>query len=410
MIDLLAEVFESIARQRLRALATAFGVFWGILMLVVLLGGGRGLRNGVDQMFADTLVNSVWISTGRTSRPYQGLGAGRTLQLSLEDVEAIAAVVPELEELSPRQNLPGGLTYTRTNRRGEVQNGAFPTFGIGPGHATVERMRPLRGRMLSALDVALARKVLIVGERVAEMLFPGEDPVGQTVQIGGVPFLVVGLFTDPGGEGELLKAFMPYTTLTQTFDARRYAGIATATLRPGADVATMRARVRRLLARRQRFDPSDPSAVGVWVTEEQYRKLQQLLRGIDLAVIVVSLGTLLSGIVGISNILFVSVRERTAEFGLRRALGATPGSILAMVLAEAVLLSTTAGSLGLLAGVGLLSLARRANVRSEYFRDPGVDARAVLTALFVLVLTAMIAGYFPAREASRLNPNEALRQ
>ena len=169
------------------------------------------------------------------------------------------------------------------------------------------------------------------------------------------------------------------------------------------------AHVRRLFARRMRFDPNDRGAVDIWVAEQDYKKFTTLLRGIDAAVVFVGLGTLLSGMVGISNILFVSVRERTTEFGLRRALGATAASVMFMVLAEAVMLALMAGGLGLLVGVGLVGLARRANLRSDYFRDPSIDLRTGLAALGVLVVTAVAAGYFPAREAARMNPNEALR-
>lgn len=404
MIDLLAEVFEGVARHRMRAAATAFGVFWGILMLVVLLGGGRGLRNGLDKLFADTATNAAWINVNRTSVGFEGLGAGRQLTLSIDDVEAVARGIPELDNVSPRHSAPAGLTFTRGTR-----NGAFPTYGIYPGYSVVERTQILRGRLLNELDVARARRVVILGSRVVQTLFGAGEAVGQQVDIGGVPFLVVGTFTDAGDEGELRRVFMPYSTLAQTFDARRLVNVMTATLRPGASPERVTARVRRLLARRKRFDPDDRAAADVWFAEREFKKFVTLMRGIDIAVIVVGLGTLVSGMVGISNIMFVSVRERTAEFGLRRALGATPATVMAMVLSEAVALALVAGGLGLLVGVGLVEAARRAELRSDYFRDPSIDLRTALTALGVLVATAVVAGYFPAREAARLNPNEALR-
>lgn len=404
MIDLLVEVFEGVARHRMRAAATAFGVFWGILMLVVLLGGGRGLRNGLDKLFADTATNAAWINVNRTSVAFEGLGAGRQLMLTIDDVEAVARGVPELENVSPRHSAPAGLTFTRGTR-----NGAFPTYGIYPGYSVVERTQVLRGRLLNELDVARARRVVILGSRVVQTLFGSGEAVGQQVDIGGVPFLVVGTFTDAGDEGELRRVFMPYSTLAQTFDARRVVNVMTATLRPGASPERATARIRRLLARRKRFDPDDRVAADAWFAEREFKKFVTLMRGIDIAVIVVGLGTLVSGMVGISNIMFVSVRERTAEFGLRRALGATPATVMAMVLSEAVALALVAGGLGLLVGVGLVEAARRAELRSDYFRDPSIDLRTALTALGVLVATAVVAGYFPAREAARLNPNEALR-
>jgi putative ABC transport system permease protein len=204
--------------------------------------------------------------------------------------------------------------------------------------------------------------------------------------------------------------FIPYSTLATAFDPSGRIEVITATLRSGADSETVRKQVLRLLARRHRFDPTDEGASWIWFADEEQNKVRQVLRGIDLAILVVGLGTLLSGMVGVSNILFVAVRERTKEFALRRALGATARSVLGMVMAEAVLLALVSGSLGLVSASGVVQIARRARLRSDYFQDPSVNLQTALVSLTLLVLAALVAGFFPAREAARMHPIEALRR
>jgi putative ABC transport system permease protein len=405
MIDGLLEIFESITRHRLRTAATAFGVFWGIFMVTLLLAGGTGLRNGLNRIFESDAVNSVWIEGDRTSQVFERLGAGRQIVLNIEDVEALIEGVDELENVSPRQPLPNGITLTRGTK-----NVGVPVFGIFPGYSQAEKTVLTRGRLINELDLQRARKVIVLGERASELLFGRENPVGDSVDIGGTAFQVVGVFTDAGGERETRRAIIPYTALSGTFDPSGKTQFIVATLKDGVSPARARAHARRVLARKHRFSPEDAQALGLWFTEEEYRKVMMLMRGIDLAIFVVGLGTLISGMVGVSNILFVSVRERAAEFGLRRALGATPASVLRMVLAEAVLLALLAGGVGLGIGLSLVQFAQKADIKSDFFEHPNVDTRTALFALGVLVLTSLLAGYFPAREAARANPIDALRR
>jgi putative ABC transport system permease protein len=400
----LTEVFESIARRPLRSLATAFGVYWGILMLTVLLGGGKGLRNGIELMFAGDAVNSVWILTGRTSEPFEGLGAGREIQLFEEDVEAMQRGLDVIENVSPRTQAPG-LSIVRGSR-----SASLPLFGVYPAYAITEKMTPIRGRLLNQLDLERRRKVVVIGERARPLLFGTDSPVGQTITIGGLEFTVVGEFADPGQGDEARRVYMPFTTLAHTFDASRRAEAIVATLKPGVTPERAQPAMARLIARRHRFDPKDRGAFDAWFMEKEYRRVLGLMYGIDLAILVVSLGTLLSGMVGVSNILFTSVRERSKELGLRRALGATSGSILRLVLSEALLLGILAGGLGLLTGMGLVRLAADPELSSEFFHEPSLDLEAAMVALGLLIATAAIAGYFPAREAARMRPIDALRK
>ncbi|MDB4988555.1 MAG: hypothetical protein JWN04_3733 [Myxococcaceae bacterium] len=405
MIDAFHEVYDSITRHRLRALATAFGVFWGIFMLTLLLASGRGLRNGIDGIFVDDAVNSVWIFGNRTSLPFEGMGINRVIQLNAEDLALIVRAIPELTDVTPRRLLPPSVAISHGTK-----TAALAVFGIYPGYARIEKTKRTRGRLINELDVERARKVVLLGETARKQLFGQTDAIGQSVTLGGVDFQVIGEFTDEGGEEETLRVYLPYTALTQTFDASRRVELVAACVRPGASIKAVQSRLIRVLARRHRFDPRDESAVRMWFAEAEYKKLQNLMRGIDVGILVVGLGTLISGMIGVSNILFVSVRERAQEFGLRRALGATASSILRLVLTEALVLATVAGGLGLMAGLGLVALALRANLRSDYFREPGLDLSTALIALSVLIVTALCAGFFPAREAARMQPIDALRR
>jgi len=405
MIDAFAEVFDSVTRHRLRAIATAFGVFWGIFMLTLMLASGRGLRNGIDNIFVDDAVNSVWIFGGRSALPFEGLGINRTIQLNADDIDLIARAVSELMDATPRRLLPASISIAHGTR-----SAALSIYGIYPGYTRIEKSKRTKGRLINELDVERARKVVLLGESARKQLFGQQDAVGDTVTIGGVQFQVIGEFTDEGGEEERLRVYIPYSTLARTFDPTRKVELIAARVRPGVSTHAVQMRLLRLLSRRHSFDPRDENAVRMWFAEAEYKKLLNLMRGIDMGILVVGLGTLISGMIGVSNILFVSVRERAQEFGLRRALGATESSILRLVLTEALVLSSFAGGLGLLTGLSIVEIARRADVKSDYFRNPGLNVTTGLYALGVLVVTALCAGYFPAREAARMQPIDALRR
>lgn len=398
------EVIESITRRPLRSLATAFGVYWGILMLTVLLGGGRGLRNGIEKMFAGDAVNSVWAFTGVTSESFEGLGAGRYIQLREDDIQAVIRSVDALNNVSPRTQAPA-LPIVHGTR-----NASLPLFGVYPAYAVIEKTTAIRGRLLNQLDLERRRKVIMIGDHARPLLFGNDNPVGRSVSIGGIDFRVIGEFADPGQGDEARRVYMPYTTLAETFDASKKVDVMVATLKPGRSTDAARESLARLLSRRHRFSVTDHSAFDAWFMEKEYRRVASLMTGIDWAILVVSLGTLLSGMVGVSNILFVSVRERAKELGLRRALGATSTSILLLVLAEALVLAMLSGGLGLASGVGLVQLGQAPELGSDFFINPSIDMRAALLAFALLVVTALIAGFFPAREAARMRPIDALRR
>ena len=405
MRETLDEIWESVSRQPLRTATTAFGVFWGMLVLIILLGAGNGLGNGLERLFEDDAATSVWIEAGKTTTSFRGLPAGRPIELSIDDVNALVDAVPGLHALSPRHPLASDIVISHHGR-----SGSFPIFAIYPGYATVERTLVSRGRLLNELDVRDARKVVVLGERAAEVIFARpENAVGKRVAIGGERFLVVGVFKDAGGDSEMRRVFIPSTALPRTFDGSRRATLITGVTEPEISPALLRSEITRILAARHRFAPADRGALGSWVAIEEYAKITALLRGVRIGVLLDGLGTLLTAMSGVSNILLVSVRERTTELGLRRALGASARNIFALVVAEAVLISSACGALGLSAGLGLLALARRLGLQTDYFQNPEVDWQSTLPMLAVLVVSSAIAGTFPARQAVRLTPAEALR-
>lgn len=404
MSDALREVIEAMMRHRLRALATAFGVFWGIFMLTVLLGGGSGLRNGLFSVF-EGARNMAWIEAGRTGHAFEGLGAGRQIDLDIHDLAAIERGLPEFTSVGPRHMLPAHITI-----RAGLVNLGLPIIGVYENFHEVVRMKAVRGRLLNRLDVEGGRKVVTIGQRARQLLFANENPVGKSVWIGGVRMTVVGEYKDPGSEDDNRRVYMPYTTVLQSFDSSPKLQSIVANSPDGGDEAVIRKRFLYLMGRRHRFDPEDAGAMEIWFASEETKRVNKLLRGVDVAVFVVGLGTLLSGMVGVSNILFVSVRERAKEFGIRRALGATARSILGMVLAEALLLASLAGGMGLLSALLLIRAASSIGVNSDYFRDPEVNLASASWALAALAASALVAGFFPAREAARVTPIEALRR
>ncbi len=405
MIDSFRELFESISRHRMRTLATSFGVFWGIFMLTLLLASGRGLRNGIETLFEGDSVHQIWMFGNRTLQPYQGLGMGRQIQFTEEDAIALARSVPEIAAVSPRRALANSVVISHGS-----STASLPGVAVYPCYGATEKLKILKGRWLNDFDQHEARKVAVIGYAARRVLFGNGEAVGQSIQLGGVDFTVVGEYTDAGGEEEVRRVYIPFSTHNRTFDASGKAEYINAVLRPGESVDNARRHIMRVLSVRHRFDPADHGAVMMWFAVEEYRKMQGLMRGIDIAILAVGLGTLLSGMVGVSNIMFVSVRERAQEFGVRRALGASARDVLWMVLGEALGLAVLAGSLGLVAALSLVAAAQGGVIDTAFFHHPSVDPNTALAALGVLVFTSLVAGYFPAREAARMHPIEALRR
>ena len=387
-LDRWQEIYQVLSKNKLRTFLTAFGVFWGIFMLVVMLGAGNGLENGVTQNLGDLATNSVFIWTQQTSVPYKGLPRGRFYNFENEDVAALQQAIPEAKYIAPRIRA-GGFEGTNNVIRGK-KSGGFSIMGEYPIINEIDPVKVIEGRFLNDLDIKYERKLVVVGKRVVEILFEeDEDPINQYIQIQGVYFKVVGIFSSKrSGEQadfENQNIYMPFTTMQKTFNMGNAIGFFALTSQNNIPVSIVEEKAIEVLKKRHKVAPEDERAIGHFNLEKEFAQMRGLFRGIRGLVWVVGIGTLLAGIIGVSNIMLVVVKERTREFGIQRAIGATPWVVVRQVITESVVLTTFAGYFGLVVGVGLLELINN------------------------LLESGMFAGLIPAKKAVSLKPIDALR-
>ncbi|MEO7036792.1 MAG: ABC transporter permease [Polyangiaceae bacterium] len=404
--DALQEIFATLQRNKLRSALTALSVAWGMLMLVVLLGAGRGLQNGAAYEFRDDAVNSLWLYPGKTSLPYAGRGPGREVKLMNDDYDAIRRSLPGVEHISARFYLFGEFIVSYG-----AKHSAFDIRGTHPGHQYLEKTIITKGRFLNDADLSERRKVCVIGSKVVEFLFGARDPIGEYLKIRGVSYKVVGIFEDVGGEAELKKIYVPITTAQLVYNQpgrvhQIMFTIGNASVEQSKHLAET---LVRFIAARHGVSPDDRRALHVQNNVEEFERVNSVFSWIQIFVWIVGIGTLLAGIVGVSNIMLISVKERTREIGIRKALGAPPSSIISQVVGEAVIVTATAGYCGLILGVFVVELAARYMKDVPYLRQPDVDLRVALTASALLVFSGALAGFFPARHAANVNPIEALR-
>ncbi len=408
-IDRWHEIFDTLWRNKLRSLLTAFSMAWGIFMLVLLLGLGNGLAKGVQQGFADDATNSVWIFTGITTLPHQGMPLGRRVVLANRDVEE-AAKIPQIDHLTGRFNLAArDMPDPKVRAGNKVRQ--FDVRAVHPDHLYLERTVMKYGRYLNDVDIAQRAKVAVIGIDVAKFLYESDQVIGNWLQIGSVAYQVVGLFTDEGGEDENAKIFIPISTAQSAYSGNDRVNALMFTVGDATVEETQQIidTVKGQLAESHDFDPQDKQALRIRNSVEGFQRFQAIFNMIALFVWVMGIGTIIAGVVGISNIMMIVVRERTKEIGIRKALGAQPRHIIGSVVQEAIALTAAAGYLGLCGGVGLLALISSAVPKNEMFADPSIDLRVAIAATLVLMISGTLAGLFPALAAARVNPIVALR-
>ena len=404
-IEAWREVIETWWRQPFRTLSTAATVAWGIFMLVLLLGAGQGLENSLRWQYRDDAMNSLWLYPGTTSRPYRGLNKGRPIALENRDYAWLEGF-PDVVEATGRN------TVRSTPVRYRDRVGQYSMRAAHPEHQATEKSTVVAGRFLNDRDVAERRKVAVIGKPVAEFLFRGADPIGQEVTVLSSALTVVGVFDDEGSARETQMFYVPITTGQVLTGDGEGIGQLMFTVDPDTDLEQSQAiesRIRRALGPRLGFDPDDPRALRVRNNVASFAEVQAVFTQVRAFTWAVGLGTLLAGVVGVSNIMLISVQERTRELGLRKALGATPSSLERMILREALGLTGIAGAAGLLGGVVVVQAAALWLPENDYLRDPGVDLNAVLIATGLVVCAGGIAGWFPARQAANIPAVEALR-
>jgi putative ABC transport system permease protein len=405
-LDKWQEIFDTIGHNKLRTFLTGFSVAWGIFMLVVLLGSGEGLANGIEYQFRDDAINSIWIRPGQTSVPHKGLQPGRSVQFTNEDHAETKADIPGVEYITSRFYIRGNVTVSYGKETGD-----FSVRSVHPGHRYVENTIVTEGRFLNDLDVSRHRKVTAIGELVKQSLFKEESALGKYVKVNGIAFKVVGVFEDAGNENEMELIYLPISTAQRTFNgSNRIAQFMVTTGEAGLEETQQMAEaIRAQLAVRHNFSEDDERAVFVSNINESFQRFVNLMDGIRMFVWVVGIGTILAGVVGVSNIMLIVVRERTKEIGIRKALGATPWSIVSLILQESVFITAVAGYIGLVLGVAVLELASGNLPENDFFRNPAVDLQLAGAATVLLVLAGTLAGLFPARRAAAILPIEALR-
>jgi putative ABC transport system permease protein len=411
-IDKWQEIFGTIKMHPLRTLLTAFGVFWGIFMLVLLLGAGKGLENGVNQNFSHIAKNTMWIWGGKTATPYKGMKPGRKIEFTNEDYEMMKRDMPELLYIAPGTSLSGDYSVNYKNKSG--------TFRVGGDLPAVNQVRPMsfpEGRFINELDVTEKRKVAVLGSRVCEVLFGQQSPVGEYIQIKGVYFQVIGRFESEnmGGSGrdDSEKIIIPLSTLQSTYNAPDRITSFAITPKDGYDPLEVEEKVKSFLCARHIVAPGDKNAVGGWNSGKETLKITGLFQGIKLFIWVVGIMTIVAGIVGVSNVMLIVVKERTREIGIRKALGATPFSIVSLVIQESIFITSVAGYFGLVAGIYVIEWIRGSmegtDTKNSYFSNPEVELNVAIIATVILVLAGAIAGLIPAIKAARISPIEALR-
>ncbi|MDN6280452.1 MAG: ABC transporter permease [Psychroflexus sp.] len=412
------EVLESLTSNVFRTVLTAFGVFWGIFILVILLAAGTGLENGIKRGFAGIATNSMFMWTQVSSKPYEGLPKGRSYDFDLSDVEALKANIDGLEYVSPRNQL-GGFGGENNVTKG-LKTGAYDVYGDYPQVINQEPMDIVEGRFINMNDINAKRKVAVIGEGVVDGLYDkGEEVLGSYIKINGVNFMITGVYKKKSGMGQDIEEaqkqiYVPFTSFSQAFNYGNRVSWMAVTADDQHSITQLKPQVFDIIKKRHRIHPDDDRAVGNFDLYEQYKKIQGLFLALNLVAYFVGILVLISGVIGISNIMLIVVKERTNEIGIRRALGASPWNIRGQVLLESVFLTIISGMVGIVFATGVLwlvnfALSNMGDNSEMMFVNPSVDLFVVIVAMTILIVSGLLAGFIPAQNAVRVKPVDALR-
>ncbi len=411
-LDRWQEIWITITHNKSRSVLTAFGVFWGMLMLVLMVGAGNALEKGMTSQIEGFATNSCFFASERTTLPYKGFRKGRRWDMTNSDLPVIRKKVAELQYISPVLFSGGN---DKNVVRGE-KNGSYLVKGCYPEYDLIEKSKMLYGRYVNDIDIAEKRKVCVIGERVYEVLFQkGEDPTGKQIRVNGIYFQVIGVARSTSGVsigGQTAETgVLPFSTMQQAFNHGNVIHFLAATAKDGVPVKIVQDKILEILKQQHQIAPDDKEAVFTMNIEEQFKMFNYLGIGIAALIWIVGLGTLFAGAIGVSNIMLVTVRERTKEIGIRRALGATPRSIIGQILSESVVLTVLAGLTGIVVGVGLLRATGIVlSQGDQFFKDPQISFGMAVTSLLILLVIGTFAGYIPAQRAMMIKPVEAIAE
>lgn len=411
--DRWAEIWSTLSKNKSRTILTGFGVAWGIALLIIMMASGRGLQNGIQKDMGHTATNSMFLWAQGTNIPYKGFQRGRYFNLKNEDVDIILSRVPEVTLVCPRNNLGG---YRGTNNvTHRDKTGAFTVIGDMPRYWEIEPKILEEGRWMNYGDVEGYRKVCVIGKRVAEMLYEGdEEVIGNSLKINGVYFSVIGVYESPltggGAEEDRQSIFVPFSTFQRAFNFGNNVGWFSILMDPDADADLVQTKVKQVLAQQHSVHPDDLRAFGSWSMKGRFTQLRSLFTGINTLSLFVSVFSLLAGAIGVSNIMLVVVKERTREIGVRRALGATPIQIIGQIISESLILTVLAGCIGIIFGTWVMEgVDVLVGESIPTFLHPTIRVDVVLYALGILIVFGIFAGLLPAKRAVQVRPVDALR-
>ncbi len=411
-IDRWQEIWITITHNKSRSVLTAFGVFWGMLMLVLMVGAGNALSKGISSQIEGFATNSCFFASERTTLPYKGFRKGRRWDMTNSDLPVIREKVKELQYISPVLFAGGN---DKNVVRGE-KNGSYLVKGCYPEYDLIEKSKMLYGRYVNDIDIAEKRKVCVIGERIYEVLFQkGEDPTGKQIRVNGIYFQVIGVARSTSGVsigGQTAETVvLPFSTMQQAFNQGNIIHFLAATAKDEVPVKVVQDKISEVLKQQHQIAPDDKEALFTMNIEEQFKMFNYLGIGIAALIWIVGLGTLFAGAIGVSNIMLVTVRERTREIGIRRALGATPRDIIGQILSESIVLTLLAGLTGIVVGVGLLRATGIVlSQGDQFFKDPQISFGMAVGSLFILLVIGTFAGYLPAQRAMTIKPVEAIAE
>lgn len=404
------EIFEAIAKNKLRTFLTGVSVASGIFILVILLGVGKGLQNGIEKSFERDAAGVIEVWSGATTKAYKGLNPGRQIQFRNSDYDI------SVQKFGDKLDKKGS-TYTAWGISVVYgkESGNYQYRGVNPDCLAIENVAVIQGRYISPNDLTHNEKVAVIGQKVNLDLFKGKNPIGEQITVNNINFKVVGVFTDPGGEREESRVFLPLTTAQRVFGLGDKVGYMAYTLNKKdtyeealAEAAKFTTDLGTILKSKNGVAPDDESGIGIHNSTVEAKKFYDLNLYIRLFFWWVGICTIIAGVVGVSNIMMIIVKERTKEIGIRKALGASPISIIIMILHESIFITTISGFIGLLTGLALLELIGP-HAQSEYFVNPQVDFTVAMSTLIVLVVAGALAGFIPAYRAAKIRPIVALR-
>ena len=405
-LDRWREIFQSINKNKLRSIMSGFTVAFAILLFTLLFGVVSGLKNTFEGAFVDNAVNSMFVRVWKTTKPFNGLQSGRRIQLKNPDYDYIA------EKYDSKIDLMTARIFKNFSISHKNKQDNYSITAVHPDHQFLEKTIITEGRYINQLDINESSKVIVIGRLVKSDLFGEKPALGKRVNVGGISYKVIGIFSDDGGDNEERISYIPVTTAQKLYGNNDYLN----QIRIGYnedlnldEAIAFGKLVERDMRSKLDIHPDDQSALSVRNMAEVSKGVDVFMIALFFIVIFIGSGTLIAGIIGISNIMIFVIKERTKEFGIRKALGAKPSSIVGMVVQESVLITTIAGYLGLTLGTYVLSLIGNSLEKDYFIKDPSVSQGLVVGATFVLIISGLIAALVPARKASQIKPVVALR-